>query len=62
MKKDYQEFKKEVQEVADKCGLSDQDIRDTYTELEIDRIRNAGINGAKAGESLRNILLKLKGK
>lgn len=60
--KDYKEFKKEVKPITDVLGLTDKEIRDTYNELELRRIKESGINGAKAGKDLRNILLKLSGK
>ena len=58
----YEDFKKEVKPIADACMVTDSEIRDIYTDLELKRIREAGINGAKAGEDLRNIFIKLNHK
>lgn len=37
-------------------------MSESATELDFNRIREAGINGAKAGEDLRNLFLKLNSK
>ena len=49
------------------CGgkiSKEESIRITkiLAKPEADNIKQAGINGVKAGESLRSILLKMKGK
>ena len=42
--------------------LREVKLKHLFTDEELGKLSMAGINGAKAGEDLRNLLLKLKDK
>ena len=58
MKKD---FKKQVKKASDQCGITEDELHSIH-HLHHNMMKQAGIDGAKAGEYLRNALLKLKAK
>lgn len=53
-------FEDKIKSITDQLGISRAEIKEIYTEQELRRIREAGINGAKAGKALRKILDRLK--
>lgn len=58
----YESFKKAVDSIVAALDITDSELRDIYSEIDLQRLREAGINGAKAGEYLRKTLQLLKAK